>query len=105
MVGGAGVGKNENKDLKSSRTSLDKSTKDEQNSQKESCVNYFASVLLGLVSEAASDFLKQIFSMTLIVTPQQRLHECSWNKINKATVVQSLYFKAVSLVFQNLTIN
>ena len=44
MVGGAGVGGNEKKYVKSSETS-----------QEESCVNYFASVLLGEVPEAGND--------------------------------------------------
>jgi hypothetical protein len=44
-------------------------------------------------------FVLKIVSMTLIVRLQRRLWECSWNKKNKAKVVQSLYFKAVFLVF------
>ncbi len=59
MVGGAGVGRNEKEDVKSSETSLDESSRDDQNSQKESCVNYFASVLLGEVRKVANDFFKQ----------------------------------------------
>ncbi len=73
--------------------------------QKEICVNYFASVLLGKVAEVANNFFNKIVSMTLIVTLERRLWECSWNKINKATVVRILYFKAVSLVFRNSAIN
>ncbi len=34
MVGGAGASVNENKDVESSQTSLDKSTRDEQNCKK-----------------------------------------------------------------------
>ena len=37
--------------------------------------------------------------MTLIATLQQILWECSRNKINEVKVIQSLYFKVVSLVF------
>ena len=56
MVGGAGVGGNEKEDVKSSETSLDVSSRDDQNCKKEICVNYFASVLLGEVPEVANDF-------------------------------------------------
>ncbi len=51
--------------------------------QKEICVNYFTSVLLGEVQKAANDFFNKIVSMTLIVTLQQRLWECSRNEINE----------------------
>ena len=68
------------------------------------CVNYFASVLLGKVRKVADNFFDKIFSMTLIARLQQRLWECSQNKINKAKVVQSLYFKLVSLVLLHLAI-
>ena len=47
------------------------------------CVNYFVSVLLGKVPEAATIFLNKIVSMTLIVTLQKGLWECSRNKINE----------------------
>ena len=53
MVGGAGVGGNEKEDVKSSETSLDESS---SKMQKESCVNYFASVLLGKVRKVANVF-------------------------------------------------
>ena len=67
--------------------------------QKESCVNYFASVLFGKVRKVAHTFLYKKISMTLVPRLQQRLWECSRNKINEAKVVRSLYFNAVSLVF------
>ena len=73
--------------------------------QKEMCANDFANILLGEVRKVADYFFNKIISMTLIVRLQRRLWECSPNKINKAKVVQSLYFKAVSLVFQNLANN
>ena len=47
------------------------------------CVNYFVGVLLGKVPEAATIFLNKIVSMTLIVTLQKGLWECSRNKINE----------------------
>ena len=63
------------------------------------CVNYFDSGLVGKVRKGRRIFLIKIVSMTLIVRLQQRLWECSQNKISKAKVVRSLYFKVVSLVF------
>ncbi len=73
--------------------------------QKEMCVNYFASILLGEVPKVPDNFFKQNVSMTLIPRLQWKLWECSRIKINKAKVVRSLYFKVVSLVFWNLAIN
>ena len=73
--------------------------------RKEICVNYFASILLGSVPEAANNFLCIIVSMTLIATHWIRLWKYSWNKINKDWVVQSLYFNAMSLDFWDLAIN
>ncbi len=85
--------------VNSSASGIQDSPRDEQNCKKEICVNYFASVLLGKVPEAANDFFNKIISMTLIVTLQQRLWECSWNELNGPKVVRSLYFNVVSLDF------
>jgi hypothetical protein len=45
--------------VNSSANGIKDSPRDEQNCKKENCVNYFASVLLGKVPEAANDFFKQ----------------------------------------------
>ena len=92
MGGGAGVGGNENEDVKSSQMSPDKSTRDEQNRKKRV-------VLIFLLA-----FCWRSPKRTLIAKLQLRLWECSRNKINEAKVVRILYFKAVSLVFRNLAI-
>ena len=67
------------------------------------CVNYFASVLLGLVPEAANDFFKQNRAndpyCDALNIAMEMLSE--WDK---DWVVQSLYFNAVSLDFWNSAI-
>jgi hypothetical protein len=49
-------------------------------------------------------FSNKIVSMTLIVTLQQGLWNCSRNEINEDEVVQSLYFNGVALVLENSAI-
>ncbi len=69
------------------------------------CVNYFASVLLGLVPEAASNFFRQnCFNNPDCEASMKAMGKLLY-KINKDWVVQGLYFNAMSLDFQNLAIN
>jgi hypothetical protein len=103
MVGGAGVAGNEKEDVKSSETSLDESSRDDQNCKKIVVYIIMLAFCLGEVQKVAHAFFKQ----NCFNDPDSEalLWECSWNKINEDKVVRSLYFNTVSLVFQNLAIN